>query len=501
MPIAYIADTIWRWIAETGINLALLILIALLIPRAGRFANRVVERRLNEGVDPSEAKTRLAIANVGINVAQIIAFFLVLVFFLQQVGFSLAGAAIPATVVSAAIGFGAQSIIADFLAGFFILTEKQYGVGDVVTFEGNGVSVSGTVIQITMRSTYIRTIEESTVSIPNSTARICINQSNYWSSAMVIIPVPLLSSSSPEEAAARAEAAARRTLDDPEIGEKVIGSLEVHPAVAITPPTTVGMPWTMDVRFLVRVEAGSQWRIERAIRMNVLDEFWNEYGSAATMAGTRLDHVASPEETVHHAALSDATTQLMPATTAPASRPGETRAMSVSNDDEVANRINPDADPAADSLSDATADDESGIKQPRLAFNGTMRLSTAVLLGVFAVVLIARGLTLDPGDHGAGSGGVFAPPPRTTVSSTPEQTPEPAPAAPAVTTQPQPEPTTTEPTTPAPETTETNPTAETGLPQDDQQTDPSGAETESTSPEAPGGEASTSEATPLTPSP
>ena len=92
MPFARIAEEIWRWVAETGINLALLVLVAFLIPRAGRFANRVVEKKVNQSADTDEGKTRLAIAGVGINVAQIIAFFLLLVFFLQQVGFSLAGA-------------------------------------------------------------------------------------------------------------------------------------------------------------------------------------------------------------------------------------------------------------------------------------------------------------------------------------------------------------------------------------------------------------------------
>lgn len=147
MLFEYIAVQAWRWLADTGINLALLILLAMLVPRAGRFLGRVAERRADALPDADESKSQLALAGVGIYIAQGIAFFLILIFFLQQVGFSLAGAAIPATVVSAAVGFGAQSIIADFLAGFFILTEKQYGVGDFVTFEGNGIKVSGDVIR------------------------------------------------------------------------------------------------------------------------------------------------------------------------------------------------------------------------------------------------------------------------------------------------------------------------------------------------------------------
>lgn len=460
MPFARIAEEAWRWIAETGIDLALLVLIAFLIPRAGRFANRLVERQVNESGDTDEGKTRLAIANVGINVAQIIAFFLLLVFFLQKFGFSLAGAAIPATVVSAAIGFGAQSIIADFLAGFFILTEKQFGVGDFVTFQGSGLDISGDVIQITMRSTHIRTLEQATVAIPNSTARIAINYSNYWSSALVVIPVPLLGSTSADQAAARAERAARRALAEPEIARSVRGDLVVHPAVEVNPPATVGMPWTMDVRFLVRVEPLSQWMVERAIRVSLLNEFWEEYGSAPTMVGTRLDRV------VDHPLTADnfPPTELMrttpptgadygaeemraPAAADPTDTPTEDLPAKASNDGEQELRTDAEDDPATDALStplSAAPDKEE--KQPRLAFGGRMRLSTAVLIGLFLLLLIARGLTLGATEADPGQGGILAPPPRSTAPSSVES---PAPQQSTITSP------TAEPSTPA--ATETQP--------------------------------------------
>lgn len=407
MPFAYILEEVWRWIADTGINLALLIILALLVPRAGRFANRVAERRAESLDDAAESKSHLAIAGVGIYIAQAVVFFLILVFILQQVGFSLAGAAIPATVVSAAIGFGAQNIIADFLAGFFILSEKQYGVGDFVTFEGNGISVSGDVIQITMRATQIRTMEQSTISIPNSTARICINQSNHWASAVVVMPVPLLGSTSADEALARSESAARRALNRADIRPKVLDELAVHPAVDVNPPATVGMPWTVDMRFIVRVEPLSQWMVERAIRMAILNEFWEEYGSANTIQGTRIDHV------VDHTEHFEAADRFPPTEYMPPVRP----AASARNDADQLTPVDPEDDPATDVL----ADNEAAM--PRMAFGGAMRLSTALLIGSFLVLLVVRGLTLDPEGDDARSG--WLAPPRDTPASTPAE-PEPS---------------------------------------------------------------------------
>ncbi|MHA2788777.1 mechanosensitive ion channel family protein [Corynebacterium sp. S7] len=297
MPFQYLLNAAWTWIADSGLNIAILIVLIFLVPRAGRLANRILEHRIAEKADAEEGKSQLALSGVGVYVIQIIAYFILIVLILQQFGFSLAGAAIPATVVSAAVGFGAQSIIADFLSGFFIITEKQYGVGDWVAFEGTGTKepLEGTVIQFTMRSTQIRTIDQSTVTIPNSTARVAVNRSKYWSRAVVVMPVPLLGSHSSDEALERAERATREALARPEIASELLGELDVHPAVAVSPPSTVGMPWTVDMRFMIQVKAGSQWLVERAIRMSILNEFWDEYGSATTVSGALIEDVHNPK--------------------------------------------------------------------------------------------------------------------------------------------------------------------------------------------------------------
>ena len=136
-----------------------------------------------------------------------------------------------------------------------------------------------------MRATTIRTLSGETVIVPNSTARVCVNHSNFWARAVVVIPIPLLGSQSIHEAVARSEKATRRSLAAPELRGDITGDLDVHPAVDIQPPTTVGMPWLVDMRFVVQVNPARQWAVERAIRTAVLEEFWDEYGSATTVSG------------------------------------------------------------------------------------------------------------------------------------------------------------------------------------------------------------------------
>lgn len=430
MPLTYILDNAWQWMVDTGFNLALLVLLAFLVPRFGRLAMRVVEHKVAEE-STDESKAHLAFAGVAIYIAQLIGYFVIFVFILQQLGFSLAGAAIPATAASAAIGLGAQSIIADFLAGFFVLSEKQYGVGDWVRFEGGATTVEGTVIQITMRATHIRTLAEETVIIPNSKAGVSINNSNYWSSAVVVMPIPLLASGSIDEAIQRSTNAARRALRSEQIAPEILGELSVHESVGINPPATVGSPWTMNIRFLVQVKPGTQWRVERCIRTEVIKEFWEEYGSAPTLDGrvattfqdaqstpplgyvpaTSAPHLprgVDPSPTQEWAPVfGPRPSSDQPPTNAGVSQPEEDLELSsqAETDKELSHpRLSPTAH--ADTLVEAgvpqpeesTQDEEVTGWRRWVTVGGRTRVSTALLLLAFLSLLVLRGLTLQTGD-------------------------------------------------------------------------------------------------------
>ncbi|MCK7637867.1 mechanosensitive ion channel [Corynebacterium sp. P7202] len=287
LPISYILSAWWQWIIDPGIELAILVVVAFLVPRVGRLAIRLITRHLDP--NDQESKQRLAIVGTAVYLVQLIAYFFLSIAALKEIGVPLAGAAIPATVISAAVGLGAQSIIADFLAGFFIISEKQFGVGDWVRFQGPGIDVEGDVIQITMRATRVRTLAGETVNIPNSTARVCINHSNYWARAVVVMPIPLLGSDSIDDAVKRSTDATLRALEEPGIAGDVTGELDVHPSVGVEEPNTVGMPWMVNMRFIVQVNPARQWAVERAIRTKIIEEFWKEYGSATTISGAVRD--------------------------------------------------------------------------------------------------------------------------------------------------------------------------------------------------------------------
>ncbi len=91
-----------------------------------------------------------------------------------------------AGVVSVILGFGAQTIIKDFLAGLFIIGENQYRVGDIVEFTDNA---SGTVERIGSRSTVIRDVDGNVHYLPNGSITHVINKTMGYSMARFIVTV------------------------------------------------------------------------------------------------------------------------------------------------------------------------------------------------------------------------------------------------------------------------------------------------------------------------
>ncbi len=98
----------------------------------------------------------------------------------------------PAAVLGAALGFGAQRIVQDLLSGFFIITEKQYGFGDLValTVAGINAPAEGTVEDVTLRVTKLRSTEGEMFTIPNGQIVKTVNLSKDWARAVIDIPVP-----------------------------------------------------------------------------------------------------------------------------------------------------------------------------------------------------------------------------------------------------------------------------------------------------------------------
>lgn len=190
---------IGEWILSRGLRIALLVIGGLLAARFINWAAQKISRRIDADFRESDAlvrsesaKHRQAVASVISYVAIALLGVMVAVEVTDVLAIPVSSLVAPAAVLGAALGFGAQRIVQDLLSGFFIITEKQYGFGDLVSLTVAGIAkeATGTVEDVTLRVTKLRSPEGEMLTIPNGQIVKTQNLSKDWARAVIDIPVP-----------------------------------------------------------------------------------------------------------------------------------------------------------------------------------------------------------------------------------------------------------------------------------------------------------------------
>jgi small conductance mechanosensitive channel len=188
-----------HWARGKGLEIVLITIGALLIGRfvrvvAARMAKRLQDRSNRQGPDapPDEEIRHLRAVNQVVSwVVIVLVYFVASILVIDRFGIPLASLVAPATVAGVAIGFGAQRMVQDLLSGFFLLVERQYAYGDVVriAMPGQTTGITGTVEELTLRATKLRTFEGELVILPNGEIRQVTNLSRDWARAIVDLPI------------------------------------------------------------------------------------------------------------------------------------------------------------------------------------------------------------------------------------------------------------------------------------------------------------------------
>ncbi|MFN8051847.1 MAG: mechanosensitive ion channel family protein [Acidimicrobiales bacterium] len=167
-----------------------------------------------------------------------------------------------AGVAGIAIGFGAQSLVRDVLAGFFVLVEDQYGVGDII----DAGPASGTVERISLRSTQLRDLAGTVWHIPNGTIQRVGNKSQNWARAIVEVTVSH-SADVRQARALMAHVAATMATEDDWAPAMRVGGVADDQGISALTPTGVTL------RLVVDTEPKSQWSVERELRLRIKEAF------------------------------------------------------------------------------------------------------------------------------------------------------------------------------------------------------------------------------------
>lgn len=180
------------------------------------------------------------------------------IYVLGALGLNLGPLLAGAGVAGVAIGFGAQSLVRDFLSGMFMLIEDQYGVGDVVDLG----DASGTVELVTLRVTRLRDQNGTVWYVPNGEIRRVGNKSQQWARAVLDIAVA---------PTADLERAAAVILE----AAKAVWVLEVAGPDVLDEPEVLGIeylgPDAATIRVQGKTRPGAQWRVSRLLRVRIAE--------------------------------------------------------------------------------------------------------------------------------------------------------------------------------------------------------------------------------------
>jgi len=177
---------------------------------------------------------------------------------LSEFGVNLGPILAGAGIAGIALGFGAQTLVRDFLSGMFMLAEDQYGVGDVIDVG----DASGVVEEVRLRTTRLRDVNGNVWFFPNGEVRRVANKSQLWSRAVLDIAVAYgtdldLASRVIKEAA---DSVWRQALPGATVLEEpqVLGVEELGES-------------TVTIRLVLKVDPGEQWAVARLARRRIKD--------------------------------------------------------------------------------------------------------------------------------------------------------------------------------------------------------------------------------------
>jgi moderate conductance mechanosensitive channel len=257
------------WARGNGLEIVLLVTGAMLLTRVvtwlgARITDRIdAHARETDALVRSEAaKHRHALAQVITRAALVVIYSATAVAAAARLGIPVTSLVAPAAVAAVALGFGAQRVVQDILAGFFIITERQYGFGDLIrlSIPALGEPATGTVEDVTLRVTTVRTANGEVVITPNGQISQVTNLSRGWARAVIDVPVP-------------AAADVNRVSDLlRQIGEEAYQEPDLR-RLLLDPPAVMGVQRIdvdhFQVRMVARTLPGKQFDVGRILRAQI----------------------------------------------------------------------------------------------------------------------------------------------------------------------------------------------------------------------------------------
>ena len=266
LPMASRVSNVPDWLKGNGLEILLIVLGAILLTRFTTWFKTMVTQRIDANDAESDALVRSEAAKHRHALAQVLSWTALVMLYCvsgvqiaARLGVQTSSLVAPAAVVGVALGFGAQRLVQDLLAGFFIIAERQYGFGDLISIAGPWVSegVIGTVEDVTLRVTKVRTANGEVIFTPNGQIAQVTNLSRDWARVVVDVPVPLTVDIGHVSDILR------------EVGRAAYADDELHPQLLDAPAVMGVQSIEVDqihVRIVARTLPGRQFLVGLALR-------------------------------------------------------------------------------------------------------------------------------------------------------------------------------------------------------------------------------------------
>ncbi len=248
-------EDIVKFLIKIGFTILLIVIAGFLV----KISKRIIYKGFSKFSMERNSDT---VASLLSSLCKYAVYFIILCNILVMWGVNITSILALGGAVSVAVGLGAQDIVKDMMAGLFIITENQFGVGDIVELNG----FSGTVEAIGIRTTRIRNADGNVHIVPNGQISIVTNMSKGFNRAIVDISVAY------GEDMDRVFAVLKDEFERLFNNKIIEGILDV--------PQVWGINELAESSVVIRIaadsEIGENWRVERELRKYILKRFEKE---------------------------------------------------------------------------------------------------------------------------------------------------------------------------------------------------------------------------------
>jgi moderate conductance mechanosensitive channel len=252
-------EVLLRWLFDTGLRIVIICVAGYFLVRTGSAAARRFESEMSRGsgldvierTKRAQTLSRLMQKALTATVA-VIAGLMVL----RQLEIDITPALTGAGIAGLAVGFGAQTLVRDFISGFFMILEDQVRVGDVAVVNGQG----GLVEELNLRTIVLRDEEGAVHVFPNGEVKTLANKSKDFSFYILTVSIP--TEEDPDRVMQALQDAGTALMQDPEFQPHILQPIEVYGIDSWE-------PGQITIKARIKTVPLRQWSVGRELRKRI----------------------------------------------------------------------------------------------------------------------------------------------------------------------------------------------------------------------------------------